>query len=434
MAQFIGFGRTGAATAPGKPGRRLYNGGSLRAPAAEAVLTSGPDMHLHQGFAAAIDALLDAAIDAGDAPGAVVAVTDRQGVIYQAARGVASQSGPRPMRTDSVVWIASMTKALVSAAALQLVERGQVGLDEPLAARVPALGDAGVLTGFDPAGQPITRAPATPVTLQHLLTHTAGFGYEYWSAQVQQVHRAQSLPGIATCRAAALRAPLLFDPGTRWEYGIGTDWLGRVIEALSGRSLGRYLRDELLGPLGMHDTAFRLDARLQERLASVHRRNADGSWRATNVLVPQEPEFEMGGGGLYGTAADYLAFVRMILNRGRGPGGAVLTPDSVAAMMRNQTGDLTIRALASVQPGAAGDLDFFPGLPKHFGYGFLLTAAPAPSGLPAASLLWAGLANTYFWIDPGNGIGAVVLSQLLPFADPRALGLFLRVQAAMYGA
>ncbi len=390
-------------------------------------------MRLRQGFEQDIDRVLSAAVAAADVPGVVAAVTDADGVIFEAARGMASHAGPRPMQTESVVWIASMTKPLVSAAALQMVDRGVVALDEPLAARVPALGEVRVLTGFDSAGKPQTRAPARALTLHHLLTHTSGFGYEYWSADVQRVHQALALPGIAACRNGALRTPLLFDPGERWEYGISSDWTGKVIEALAGWPLGRFLHENLLDPLDMRDTAFALRPDMQARLASVHRRNADGSWRSTNILVPQQPEYEAGGHGLYGTAGDYLRFLRMILNDGRGPFGAVLSPASVATMRASRTGALAVRPLASVQPGAAADLDLLPGIPANFSNGFLVTAAPSPSGLPAGSLAWAGLANTYFWIDPATGIGAVVLTQSLPFADRRALGLFQRVQEAVYG-
>jgi CubicO group peptidase (beta-lactamase class C family) len=383
-------------------------------------------------FARNVDASLQAAVARGAIPGAVVAVSDRAATLYEGAFGVRSLAGPEPMRTDTVAWIASMTKALVSAGALQLVERGLVDLDGALAARVPGLADAQVLTGFDAAGQPQTRPPVRPITLRHLLTHTAGFGYEYWSADVQRVRKARAIPGIATCQDKALTTPLLFDPGERWEYGISTDWVGKTIESVSGVRLGLYLQQNVLGPLGMRDTAFRLTPDMQGRLATVHRRDVQGALQPTEIRVPQDPEFEMGGGGLYGTAGDYLRFIRMILNDGRTPGGQVLSADSVAHMTHNRIGTLPVTPLRTVLPTLSRDVDFFPGLSRSFSCGFQVNNAAAPTGLPAGGLMWAGLANTYYWIDPANGIGGVFISQVLPFADAEALPLFLQFQQAVY--
>lgn len=385
-------------------------------------------------LAARLDTLLRDATGRGAVPGVVVAVTDRAQTLYEGACGVRRLGDAAPMRVDTVTWIASMTKALVSAAALQLVEQGRLGLDDPLGTVVPALAAVRVLTGFDDGGQPVTRAPSNPLTLRHLLTHTSGFGYEYWSAAIQRVRKAEAIPGIATCQDKALSTPLLFDPGERWEYGIGTDWLGKVIEAVDGRRLGLVLRENLLAPLGMADTAFRLSPAMQERLATVHRRDREGVLQASEIRVPQEPEFEMGGGGLYGTAGDYLRFVRMILNEGRSGGQPVLAPRSVAAMTGNQIGALPVTPLRTVLPTLSNDVDFFPGIAKGFTFGFQINLQATPTGLPAGGLMWAGLANTYFWIDPASGIGGVFLSQVLPFADTEALPLFLAIQQAVYDA
>jgi CubicO group peptidase (beta-lactamase class C family) len=381
-----------------------------------------------------LDKILRRATEDGEVPGVVAAIGDRDALLYEGAFGVRSLADAAPMRTDTVAWIASMTKPLVSAAALLLVERGRLDLDSALADSVPALGAARVLTGFDAAGQPLTRESVRPVTLRHLLTHTSGFAYEYWSEPVQRVRKAQSIPGIASCQNKALSTPLLFDPGERWQYGISTDWLGKVVEAASGLTLGRYLRDHLLGPLGMQDTAFRISPSMQARLAAVHRRDRDGTLQPSQIQVPQDPDFEMGGGGLYGTAGDYLRFVRMILNGGLAGGQRVLAAHSVAAMTRNQIGALPVTPLRTVLPTLSNDVEFFPGVPKGFSFGFQVNLLPTPTGLPAGGLMWAGLANTYFWIDPTTGIGGVFMSQVLPFADTKALPLFLRVQQAVYEA
>jgi methyl acetate hydrolase len=265
-----------------------------------------------------IDAALRRAADVGDVPGVVAMATDRNSVIYQGAFGKRVLGQTAPMTADTVVWIASMTKAITAAGAMQLVEQGKLDLDAPAAKVVPDIASAQVLVGFDADGQPRTRPPKSPITLRHLLTHTAGFGYEMWSVDIGKYQAAKSIPGIITCQNAALRTPLLFDPGERWFYGIGIDWTGKMVEAVSGKRLGSYLQQSLLAPLDMTSTAFKITPAMRERLAKIHQRGDDDKLTPQMELeLPQEPEFEMGGGGLYSTAGDYLKFMRMILNRGK---------------------------------------------------------------------------------------------------------------------
>jgi methyl acetate hydrolase len=297
---------------------------------------------------------------------------------------------------------------------------------------VPALGDVAVLDGFDADGKPRTRAPKRPITLRHLLTHTAGFGYEIWSEQVQRYQGALGLPGIITCQNAALQTPLLFDPGERWEYGINLDWVGKVVEAASGKTLGAYLSEKLLGPLGMRDTGFRITPAMRQRLAKIHQRGEDGKLVPTDVEIPQEPEFEMGGGGLYGTVPDYLRFVRMMLNRGRAGAEQVLKPETVDLMSRNAMGDRRVTLLRTAAPALSNDAEFFPGMAKSWGLSFMINNEPAPTGRSAGSLAWAGLANTYYWIDPARGLGGVYATQILPFADQKAVSLFFEFEKAVY--
>ena len=379
------------------------------------------------------DALLRKATDAGDVPGVVAMATTREGNFYEGAFGVRILGRSDAMTADSVCRLASMTKAITATAAMQLVEQGRLELAGPVARWVPQLAEAQVLEGFDAAGRPRLRPPRQPITLRHLLTHTAGFAYEHWSADIVRAQQALGLPGIGTCKLAGLRAPLLFDPGERWNYGIGIDWVGQAIEAVSGMKLGAYLREHVLGPLGMHDTAFRISPAMRKRLAKVHQRHGDGSLEPLLASeVPQEPEFEMGGGGLYGTAGDYCRFVRMILNEGRGEGGPLLRPETVRSMARNHIGDLSVRMLESANPMATNDAEMFPGLRKTWSLAFQINMEAAPTGRSAGSLSWAGLANTYYWIDPARGIGGVYLSQVLPFVDVKSYPLFLAFESAVY--
>jgi methyl acetate hydrolase len=383
---------------------------------------------------AKIDSLLQRAVEAGDVPGVIAMATDRDGVIYEGAFGKRVLGQPAAMTADTVVWIASMSKALTSAGVMQLVEQGKLDLDAPAAKIVPEIATIEVLEGFDPAGQPRTRPPKSAITLRQLLTHTAGFGYDIWSAELTKYEAAKNIPGIISCKNAALHTPLLFDPGDRWFYGINIDWAGKMVEAVSGKRLGTYLQDNLFAPLGMTSTAFKITPAMRERLAKIHQRGDNDAFTPQMDLeIPQEPEFEMGGGGLYGTGGDYLRFVRLILNHGKADGNRVLRPETVDLMIRNNMGDSRVTLLKTAAPTLSNDAEFFPGMPKTWGLSFQINTDKAPTGRPAGGLMWAGLANTYFWIDPSTGIGGVYLSQVLPFADKKSLPLYYAFESALYG-
>jgi len=380
-----------------------------------------------------VDALLQRAVESGDVPGVIAMATDRNGVIYEAAYGKRVLGQPAEMTTDTVVWIASMSKALTSAGAMQLVEQGKLDLDAPAAKIVPEIATTEVLEGFDVAGQPRTRPPKRAITLRHLLTHTAGFGYDIWSADLVKYQAAKNIPGIISCQNAALRTPLLFDPGDRWFYGINIDWAGKMVEAVSGKRLGVYLQENLFAPLGMTSTAFKIRPDMRDRLAKIHQRGDNGAFTAQMDLeIPQDPEFEMGGGGLYSTGGDYLRFVRLILNHGKADGNQVLEPETVDLMIRNNMGDNRVTQLKTAAPPLSNDAEFFPGMPKTWGLSFQINTEKAPTGRPAGGLMWAGLANTYFWIDPSTGVGGVYLSQVLPFGDKKSLPLYYAFESAIY--
>src|SRR5438270_12288931 len=378
------------------------------------------------------DTLLKKATESGDVPGVVAAATDRNGTIYEGGFGSRVLGEPAEMTPDTVVWIASMTKALTGTAAMQLVEQGKLALAMPAGDVVAELGEAVVLEGFDADDQPRTRAPKRAITLRHLLTHTAGFGYEFWNADVVRYQQVKGLPPIISCQNATLKLPLLFDPGDRWNYGINIDWVGKIVEAASGKKLGAYLSEHVFGPLGMNDTAFRITPAMRQRLAKIHQRGEDGALTPINLEIPQDPEFEMGGGGLYGTVGDYLKFIRMILNQGRAGSEQVLKSETVELMSRNAMGDCQVTMLHTVMPGVSKDAEFFPGLPKIWGLTFMINNEQAPTGRPAGSLAWAGLANTYYWIDPTQGLGGVYATQIFPFGDDKALPLFLEFEKTVY--
>ncbi len=381
-----------------------------------------------------VDEILEAGVERGAAPGVVVTVVDADGVRYDGAAGERAAGSGVAMTTDTVGAIFSMTKAVTGAAAMQLVEQGRLHLDRPASEICPLLGEVTVLDGFDDDGQPITRAPAVPVTLRHLLTHTSGFVYDIWNADALRWHEVTGVPNILTLEKACLAQPLMFDPGTRWEYGIGIDWAGQMVETVSGQTLGEYFAENLTGPLAMHDTAFAHSPSMLERVSAIHGRGPDGSLTPIEVPPPANPEFEMGGGGLHGTVGDYGRFIRMILNRGELDGNRVLAADTVAKMATNQMGDLRVQPLHTAIPELSNDAEFFPGEPKSWGLSFQINEEPGFTGRPAGTLMWAGLANSFFWIDLENGIGGAYMSQILPFADGPSTDLFFEVEKAVYDA
>jgi len=384
----------------------------------------------------ALDSLLKDAVSRGDVPGVVAVATDAKRTTYEGGFGKRVLGQSAEMTPDTVVWIASMTKAITGAAAMKQVERGKLGLDSPAKEVIPYLGEVQVLEGFDAAGKPRIRKPKRDITLRHLLTHTAGFSYEIWNDDIIKYQQCMGVPGITGCENKALTTPLLFDPGERWDYGINIDWAGKMVEATSGQKLGQYLRDNILGPLGMDSTAFFISPGMRERMARIHHRGPDGSLQPDMALeIPQQPEFEMGGGGLYGTAGDYAKFVRMMLNDGRSDRGEqVLKPETVAQMSKNAMGDCKVCLLKTAMAPLSNDAEFFPGIEKQWGLSFMINNTPAPTGRSAGSLAWAGLANTYYWIDQKKGIGGVYATQVLPFADHKALPLYYAFEKETYAA
>jgi len=383
---------------------------------------------------ASIDKLFSQATESKAMPGIVAVAATDAGTVYEGAFGKRELGKDAPMAVDSIVWIASMTKAVTGTAAMQLVERGKLSLDRPASEVVAGLSAAKVLEGFDTAGQPRLRPPKRPITLRHLMTHTAGFAYEIWRPEIAQYQSVTNTPGITTCANAALTTPLVFDPGDRWEYGISIDWVGKMVEEVSGQKLDRYFQDNIFGPLGMKDTAFKVSPSQRARLASVHQRDDKGALAPIEFALPEEPEFLMGGGGLYGTARDYLAFTQMILQGGALGGVQVLRRETVDLMAQNQITQLDIAPIKTAAPGLSNDVHLFPGMRKGWGLTFLINTQDAPTGRSAGSLAWAGLANTYFWIDRTKRVSGVFLSQLLPFYDDTAIDLFGKFETEVYRA
>lgn len=381
---------------------------------------------------AQIDEILRKASDTKEIPGVVAIAASGNDVLYQGAFGKRDLSKPDAMTLDSVFWIASMTKAVTAAGAMQLVEQGKLSLDAPIGEVLPDLAAPQVLEGFDESGEPKLRPASKPITLRHLMTHTAGFAYNVWNGDCAQYLEKTGTPNIFSCQNVALKTPIMSDPGTRWEYGINIDFVGKAVEAASGKRLDAYLRDHMFAPLGMNDTAFKITDDMRQRLVATHARGEDGSLAPIPFEIEQNPEFHMGGGGLYSTAGDYIKFTQMILNKGRGNSNQVLKPETVALMGQNHIGDLTIGKMTTVAPMYTNDVDLFPDIVKKWGLSFLINTAKTSEGRSAGSLAWAGLANTYFWIDPARDVASVILMQVLPFVDAKCLEAFAGFERGVY--
>jgi methyl acetate hydrolase len=376
---------------------------------------------------AVIDQQLRAAVERKDVPGIVALVTDRKGVIYQGAFGVADVGSGRPLTGDALFRIASMTKAITSVAAMQLIEQGKFALDDPAEKYLPKLAKLPVLDSFDAKTGNYQLHPASkPMTVRHLFTHTSGLGYPFTSATLRDFKpRAGENYPIG---------PLLFEPGEQWLYGTSTDMVGRLVEKASGLKLEDYFRQHILAPLGMNDTSYNVPQDKAQRLAAAQQRDGD---RMDGTIVKQavQPELTIaqpiGGGGLASTASDYGRFVRMLLNGGELDGARVLKPETVALMGQNHIGAVSVPALRSALPRSR-DFSFIADGRDKWGLGFLITADHVPGKRSAGSLSWGGINNTYFWVDPSRGIAGVILMQFLPFADPKALAVYDAFERATY--
>ncbi|MBI4892868.1 MAG: beta-lactamase family protein [Acidobacteria bacterium] len=372
-----------------------------------------------------IDTVLRDGAASRNIPAVAAVAAGPEKTLYSGAFGVRDDSGV-PVRADCLFSIASMTKAITTVAALQLVEQGKLQLHQPVSRHLRQFEEVQLLEGFDSAGKPILHPARTPVTLHHLLTHTSGLCYDIWDGRMLRYNASKPAPRTG---------PLLFEPGTNWQYGQGLDWAGRLIEAVSGLSLEAYFQTHILQPLGMVDTSYLVPDSKFDRLVSWYLRGEAGKLVQQKREPPKPPTSFNGGGGLYSTAADYVRFLQMILRNGAAPGRArILQPKTVALMKANQIGSLSAGKMKAARPNLSADVDMQPGHTEKWTYGFLLNTDPYEGGRSAGSLAWAGFYNTYYWVDPRRKICGVILMQFLPFADKDALALLNGFERAIYSA
>ncbi len=379
--------------------------------------------------------LTDTVGRAGGAPGVIAMATDRDHNCYSGAAGLRELGKAAPMTTDTVVFLASCTKAITGVAVMQLVEEGLLSLSDPAHKYLPQLAEMRVLEGFDSQGEPRLRKPKSDITIAQLMLHTAGFAYGFFNPDLQRYREQRGIPPLLSATYAGLFDVLVHDPGERWTYGTNIEYLGLIVEKLRGKRLGEVMKERIFTPLAMADTAFTMTPDMRARLASIHLRAPDGQLSAApEMVLPQPPELELGGAALYGSVGDYMKFIRMVLNDGHGPHGRVLRAETVAQMACNGLGALKSGGWVSANPAYANSGEFFPGVSKSWSYTFQVIDEDAPTGRPAGVLSWAGLANTFFWIDRQHGIGGMWATQILPFQDIASYPAYLEFETLVYRA
>jgi methyl acetate hydrolase len=388
---------------------------------------------MDESLSVAIQAVLDAAVTAGGMPGAVAIVVDRDGPRGSASAGSTRSDGAgQPLAVDARFRIASMTKALTSIAALQLVEQGRLGLEDTVSSILPAWKSLPVLDGWD-GDTPRLREPRTQATIRHLLTHTAGHGYVFLNPDLIKYHQVTGTPDVFSGLRSALTTPLQTDPGTRWEYGINTDWLGLVVEEVSGQTLDAYLTDHLFAPLGMTSTTFTPTAEQRSAMMPVHSRTAEGGLVVSDIDLPTEPEWMAGGHGAFSTAEDYGRFVTMLLGDGTAPDGSrVLRPETIELAFRDHLGGVPYpEVIESAMPELTNTVQNLP-IKHGWGLGFHLGLDDLEGMRRAGTGDWAGIFNSYYWIDRASGLGGVFLTQVLPFFDQPCVEAAVAVEVAAY--
>jgi methyl acetate hydrolase len=404
---------------------------TIEAGAEEAPRTHNRVLAHDQAFAP-IDLALRNAVENGTVAGVVAMGATQRGLIYEGASGHANPAAGTAMTPDTVFWLLSMTKAITATACMQLIEQGKIQLDQPAGEILPDLKSPQVLDGFDASGQPRLRPARNTITVRHLLTHTSGFTYSIWSENLTRYEKVTGMPDIAYSMNGAFKAPLEFEPGERWQYGISMDWVGKLVEAVTDQSLEVYFREHIFAPLGMNNSGFLIGSAQKEHVATMHERQIDGSLKPAPFEMNQRPEFFMGGGGAFSTPRDYMALLQMLVNGGTYRGERILRADTVSTMFQNHIGNLQVTEMKTAQPAWSNSFDQFPGMPHKWGLSFDINTQPGPHGRSAGSISWAGLLNCYFWVDPVRKVAGTLFTQIVPFYDPRVVDLYGQFEQGLY--
>jgi methyl acetate hydrolase len=387
-----------------------------------AAVTAAPPSLPEQG-ATALSTFLKGATDRGDVPGVVVAVVDKNGVLYNEAFGQSSTLSKKPMTRDTIFNMASMTKPVTSIAIMMLVDEGKLKIDDEVAKYLPKYKNPLVISKFNEADASYETRPAKrPITIRHLLTHTSGIGYGFSSPTLTKI--------MAKTKQTELDLPLLFDPGESWAYGASTRVLGHVVEAISGQTIDVFLASRILQPLGMNDTSYLVPTTKYSRVVGVNARGTDGKF-VERPMPATLPATVQGDGGLYGTASDYGLFLRMLLNRGTLNGKRILSEASVKTIFANHMGNVVVQPQESANQSLSRNFPLGAGKDR-WGLGFQLAAEKQANRRTPGAGTWAGIFNTHFFIDPSREIGVIVMMQTLPFYDDASMKVYAGVEEAVY--
>jgi methyl acetate hydrolase len=382
-----------------------------------------------QTTSAALQSVLDGAIANNQVPFVVGITGTSKGITFT---GAAGESAPKvPASADTVFRVFSMTKSIGSTAAMMLIDQGKLDFDTPVQSILPEFANLRVLDGWD-GDKPKLRAPKTVCTIRHLATHTSGLEYEFWRAAPGEYLAKTKRPSILAGTKDAMFYPMTSDPGTRWGYGPSTDWLGLVIEKVSGQRIDGFLKKNLLEPLGMKDTDVEVRSHMQSRLSAVKARGPDGKFGDFAIAPPSNPEVYGMGHALYSTPQDYMRFLRMFLNKGALDGNRVLSERAVARMLENHMGALKFEKMITVAPPLTADFDPFEGTDKTHSFGFMRNESDITGRRRAGSQSWAGVLNTHYWFDPKSDLAAVIMTQTLPFVEPPLMAAYESFEKAAY--
>ena len=370
-----------------------------------------------------LDDVLGNGIKEFSIPGAVALVTNADRNIYLNAFGMLDTEGKKPMTSDAIFRIASMTKPITSIGVMQLLENGEIGLDDSISEHLVELPEFEVFDKFDfDTGTYTTRPAQNEVTIRHLLTHTSGIAYNFNSLELTRAGKSLGNPMY----------PLQHEPGDRWTYGASTRLLGDLIIEKTGQGLFEFFKESLLRPLDMNETFFEVPDEDSDRVVTIHQRMNKAFAEIQNPKKITAPEY--GDGGLNSTASDYAKFLRMLLNNGTSDNGElVLRPDTIKMLASNHIGGLRTELQPMARPTFARE---FP-VPEsrgidYWGLGFQIAGADSALGRSKGSLSWAGIFNTKFWIDREKNIAAILLMQYLPFEDQAHLEMLNRFEEIIY--
>ncbi len=380
-----------------------------------------------------VDAVLEQAVASRAVPNVVAVAADRDGVIYEGAAGPRVAGQPGEVDADTQFRIMSMTKIVATVAALQLMEQGKLDLDAPIEEYCPEFAQVQVLERID-GDKPVLRPPASKATVKQLITHTTGLAYWFWNADIVKWEKATETPNVLSGSRVIFTAPLVADPGTRFVYGINTDWLGEVVQAAGGKKLDESIKTGITDPLGMNETAFTMSDQVRAGAVPVHLQGEDGKWAASEIELNWAPEYWAGGHGLRSTPHDYLKFQRALLGNGTSPDGVkILESATVDAAFSNQIGELDFPSVIETgDPASSHTFSVGPGY--KWGYGLLLNAEDVPGRRRAWSGAWAGLLNTHFWVDRTTGITGAIYTQFLPFVTPEAAKMYGDFETQLYAS